>query len=56
VEEALKKAGCTGITIETKDGKVIASGTVADAKYGECVQVINQSGAMGFQNNIVKGK
>jgi osmotically-inducible protein OsmY len=56
VEEALKKAGCTGITIETKDGKVVASGTVPDAKYGECVQVINQSGATGFQNNIVKGK
>ena len=56
VEEALKKAGCTGVTIEAKDGKIIASGTVPDAKFGECVQVINQSGAMGFQNNIVKGK
>jgi len=55
VEEALKKAGCT-VTIEAKDGKIIASGTVPDAKFGECVQVINQSGASGFQNNIVKGK
>lgn len=56
VEEALKKAGCTGVTIEVKDGKISAGGTVADAKFGECVQVINQSGALGFQNNIQKGK
>lgn len=56
VDEALKKAGCTGITTEVKDGKVVASGTVADAKYAECIQAINQSGAIGFTNNITKGK
>jgi hypothetical protein len=55
VEEALKKAGCT-VTIEAKDGKIIASGTVPDAKYAECVQAIMQSGATGFDNKIVKGK
>lgn len=56
VDEALKKAGCTGVTIESKDGKIIASGTVPDAKYAECVQAIMQSGATGFDNKIVKGK
>lgn len=56
VDEALKKAGCTGVTTEAKDGKIIASGTVADAKYVECIQAINQSGATGFENKIVKGK
>ena len=56
VDEALKKAGCTGITTEAKDGKIVASGTVADAKYAECVQAIMQSGATGFTNNITKGK
>jgi hypothetical protein len=56
VDESLKKAGCTGITTEVKDGKIVASGTVPDAKYAECVQAIMQSGAVGFTNNITKGK
>lgn len=56
VDESLKKAGCTGITTEVKDGKIVASGTVPDAKYAECIQAINQSGAIGFTNNITKGK
>jgi major membrane immunogen (membrane-anchored lipoprotein) len=56
VDEALKKAGCTGVTIESKDGKITASGTAPDAKYAECVQAIMQSGATGFDNKIVKGK
>lgn len=56
VDEALKKAGCTGVTTESKDGKITASGTVPDAKYAECVQAIMQSGATGFDNKIVKGK
>lgn len=56
LDEALKKAGCTGITIATKDGTVTATGTVPDAKYGECVQIINQSGLGKLDNQIVKGK
>lgn len=56
VDESLKKAGCTGITTEVKDGKIVAAGTVPDAKYAECVQAIMQSGAVGFTNNITKGK
>lgn len=55
VDEALKKAGCT-ITTEVKDGKIVATGTVPDAKYAECVQAIMQSGGIGFTNNITKGK
>jgi osmotically-inducible protein OsmY len=56
VEENLKKAGCTGVTIEVKDGTVTASGTVPDAKYVECVQIIQQSGLGKMENKIVKGK
>lgn len=56
VEENLKKAGCTGVTIEVKDGTVTASGTVPDAKYVECVQIIQQSGLGKMDNKIVKGK
>jgi osmotically-inducible protein OsmY len=55
LDENLKKAGCT-VTTEVKDGKVVASGTVPDAKYAECVQVIMQSGIAGIDNKIVKGK
>jgi osmotically-inducible protein OsmY len=55
LDENLKKAGCT-VTTEVKDGKVVASGTVSDAKYAECVQVIMQSGIAGIDNKIVKGK
>jgi hyperosmotically inducible periplasmic protein len=57
LDESLKKAGCTGVNIEVKDGHVTATGTVPEAKYGECIQIINQSGLGKFDNNqIVKGK
>jgi len=55
VEENLKKAGCTGVTIEVVAGKVVAKGKVPAAKYLECVQVIQQAGATGFDNQIEKG-
>jgi hypothetical protein len=57
LDESLKKAGCTGVNIEVKDGHVTATGTVPEAKYGECIQIINQSDLGKFDNNqIVKGK
>lgn len=56
VEEALRKAGCTGVTVEAVGGKVTIKGTVPDAKYAECIQVVNQSGAAGFDNQLQKGK
>lgn len=56
IEENLKKAGCTGLTVDTAGGKVTVSGTVPDAKFAQCVQVVNESGALGFTNNIQKGK
>jgi osmotically-inducible protein OsmY len=55
VEENLRKAGCTGIMIEVSEGKVIAKGKVTDAKFAECVRVIQESGATGFDNQIEKG-
>lgn len=56
LDEALKKAGCTGVTIDVKDGTVTAGGTVPDAQYVTCVQIINQSGLGKLDNKIVKGK
>lgn len=55
VNESLKKAGCTGVSIAVKDGTVTATGTVPAAKYAECVQVIQQSGLGKLDNKLVKG-
>jgi osmotically-inducible protein OsmY len=56
VEEALRKAGCTGATVAVANGTVTISGTVPNAKYAECVQVVNQSGAGKINNQLQKGK
>jgi osmotically-inducible protein OsmY len=56
IEENLKKAGCTGATIDVKDGVVTISGTVPDAKYAECIRVVQESGALKPNNLLQKGK
>ena len=56
VEENLKKAGCTGATVAIADGVVTLSGTVPDAKFVECVKVVNESGAGKLNNQLQKGK
>lgn len=56
LDEALRKAGCTGATVEIKDGKVTITGTVPEAKYGECFMVVSQAGATGIDNQLKKGK
>ena len=55
VEENLKKAGCTGATVAIADGTVTLAGTVPQAKFAECIKVVNESGA-GKLNNQLKGK
>lgn len=54
IDQNLKKAGCTGATVETIAGKVTIKGTVPSAKYAECVQVVSQSGAAGIDNQLQK--
>lgn len=56
IEENWKKAGCTGATVDVKDGVATISGTVPAAKYAECIQVVNESGALKPVNNLQKGK
>lgn len=56
VEENLKKAGCTGATVTIADGTVTLSGTVPEAKFAECVKVVNESGAGKLNNQLQKGK
>jgi hyperosmotically inducible periplasmic protein len=55
VEENLRKAGCTGATVTIADGTVTLSGTVPDAKFAECVKVVNESGAGKLNNQLQKG-
>jgi osmotically-inducible protein OsmY len=56
VEENLKKAGCTGATVTVANGTVTLSGTVPEAKFAECVKVVNESGAGKLNNQLQKGK
>jgi hyperosmotically inducible protein len=56
VEENLKKAGCTGATVTVAGGTVTLSGTVPDAKFAECVKVVNESGAGKLNNQLQRGK
>ena len=56
INENLKKAGCTGATAEVVNGKVTIKGTVPEAKYVECIKVVNQSGVTGIDNQLQKGK
>lgn len=56
VEESLKKAGCTGAMVAIANGVVTLTGTVPDAKFAECVKVVNESGAGKLDNKLQKGK
>lgn len=56
VEENLKKAGCTGAAVSIADGTVTLTGTVPEAKFAECVKVVNESGAGKLNNQLQKGK
>ncbi len=55
INEALKKANITGLTVEVVNGKAVVKGTVPAAKYVETVKVINESGVVGWDNQITKG-
>jgi osmotically-inducible protein OsmY len=55
VDEALRKAGCTGAVAEVSGGTVILKGTVPAAKFAECVRVAQESGATKVENQLQKG-
>lgn len=55
LNEAMKKAGVTGLTIEVVNGKATIKGTVPAAKYAEVIRLINEAGITGFDNQITKG-
>jgi len=55
LNEAMKKAGVSGLTIEVVNGKATVKGTVPAAKYAEVVKAINESGITGWDNGLTKG-
>lgn len=54
METALKEKGCDGATVEVKDGVATLRGTVATAKFGECVMAANEAGAKKVENQLGK--
>ena len=56
VDEMLKKAGCTGAIAKVEAGTVTLTGTVPEAKFAECIKVVNESGAGKLNNQLQKGK
>lgn len=54
VEDALKKKGCDGATVDVKDGVATLRGTVATAKYEECFMAASEAGAKKVQNQLGK--
>ena len=55
VDENLKKAGCTGAVATVAAGTVTLTGSVPDAKYAECIKVVNESGAGKLDNQLKRG-
>lgn len=56
IEDAWKAKGCTGATVEMKDGKATLRGSVPEAKFGECVQAANEAAPGKIDNQLAKGK
>jgi len=56
VDEMLKKAGCTGAIAKVEAGTVTLTGAVPEAKFAECIKVVNESGAGKLNNQLQKGK
>lgn len=56
INENLKDAGCTGASAAVVNGKVTVTGEVPKGKYGQCVQVVMQSGATGIDNQLKEAK
>lgn len=56
INEDLKKAGCTGANAAVVNGVVTVVGEVPNAKYRECVQIVQQSGITGIKNELKQGK
>jgi len=54
VEEALKKKGCDGATVEVADGVATLRGSVAKGKMGECVMAANEAKPRKVENQLTE--
>lgn len=56
IEENFKSKGCTGATVDVKDGVATARGTVPKGKLGECVMAINDAKPGKVENQLTEAK
>lgn len=56
IDEALKKAGCTGAKATIANGVITLTGTVPEAKYAACFQAASEVGGMKIDNQLQKSK
>ncbi len=56
IEDNWKAKGCTGATVEVKDGVATGSGTIPKGKMGECVAAANEAKPGKFENKLVEAK
>jgi hypothetical protein len=56
IEDAWKAKGCTGATVEVKEGVATARGTVPKGKMGECVMAAQEQKPGKFENQMMEAK
>ncbi len=54
VEDALKKVGCDGATVELNDGVATLRGSVVKGKMGECVRAANEAKPRRVENQLTE--
>jgi hypothetical protein len=56
IEDAWKAKGCTGATVEVKEGVATARGSVPKGKMGECVMAAQEQKPGKFENQMTEAK
>lgn len=56
IEDAWKAKGCTGASVEVKDGVATARGTLPKGKLGECVMAAQEQKPGKFENQMTEAK
>lgn len=56
IEENFKSKGCTGATVEVKDGVATARGTVPKGKLADCVMAVNEAKPGKVENQLTEAK
>jgi hypothetical protein len=56
IEENWKAKGCTGATVDVKEGVATGRGTVPKGKLGECVMAAQEAKPGKFENQLTEAK